>query len=190
MKKKSSFMWSQGMPWCVTENSSFMIKLSQACLGRQLIFRRGILEETPRLMRYVRISEHSLIVQFSILLTQQVSDANEDRHILEETRVISLCSFFPEQKRFGVSILHSLSIGSVRKIQRTIGWHSHFRLKYGYLISQERRDLVRVHIDGAMYLHHPMTQYGRVIPTATCSLVQKQVLLSVCDRAKAARRLS
>jgi hypothetical protein len=190
MKNKNSFTWSQQMPWCVTENSSFMMKLSQACLGRQLIFRRGILEETPRLMRYGRISEHSLVVQFSILLTQQVNDTNEDRHILDETRVISLCSFFPHQRKFRVSILHSLSIGSVRKIQRTIGWHSHFRLKYGYLISQERRDQVRVHIDGAMYLHHPLTQYGRVIPTATCSLVQKQVLLSVCDGARTVRRLS
>ncbi len=172
------------MPQYITPESAFLHKVAQACLGRPLIFRRGIVEETTRLIRTTQISSLAWIVQFSVPLLQQVSDRVLVKEAIEETTFITLCVLDPVKKELTISILHSLTLRQVRDIKKMFGWHSNCHLKYGYVRMKTDEDVLALRVRGGL----TFIPWWEVNSAKGCDFLDKVIRFAM-DEGKISRRL-
>lgn len=189
-KRKILVDWKHGMPWCVTENSAFFFRLAQASLGRSLVFRKGVIEENPRLRRAFRISEKTVIIHFVVSTVMQVSGIVGYKMPIDEIQVIARCSVCDIDKKLSIQILHSISTREIDVLRLKLGWDHQVKLEYLFQPFERSDGFKTIRILGVLHRYDIFRQYGGILPADSWRAVDKVCVFRPAKRKGMVRRLS
>jgi hypothetical protein len=170
------------------DNSAFLYKLAEACLGRKHIFCEGIAEEMPRMIRPKKVSDRTFIVHFAVGLYRQMSDRNTFREAIEERRFIVLCTHYHLSAVVKVNILDSISITVAMQDTFGIGAPP-AKLCYNFVYNKRRPYFPKVFIRGTVYRSDPMLEHHKGFSKEKRCFVDKYAYLAIDPHTQIARRI-